>query len=796
VGVAGELCVSGVGLARGYWHRAELTEEKFILNPFTNGEAGYERMYRTGDLARWMPDGNIEHLGRIDHQVKIRGYRIELGEVEANLLKVEAVQEAIILAREDAQGQNQLVAYYVAEREVSTGELRNLLGEKLPNYMVPSYFVQLEFMPLTPNGKIDRKALPLPLPEWASSLDIAYFAPRNEMEQQLANLWQTVLGVEKVSIDENFFELGGHSLKAIQLVSKAQESGIPLGVHQVLQHQTIRSLSDRLSLDKVVTKQDTSWLTDVTAAEQWISETFIVQAMLQFVPNDERDYLFLHVYPFRSDQVDEITTGISSHIHSELHPHYIVPMGEEDASQRVRTGYTELEQTDEEQANNHQCQSESEEWILKIAEMNARWDEHLLSSEAIHRFPLAPAQHYHLMHAAPSGTVVRLDQYVDVERLSTAVRQLIHRHELLRSVLVQSNGIWEWEVRPTPEHISLPCVDLSVYPVQTQQQLLPFIMSNLYFEPYEQKQALQYRMVLVRLNLREYLLLLPCSHIIFDATSSVVLHNQLLEEYDHTQQSQTVKTFHYHDYVDHIRQGPQGLSDPQIVEQFKLQAFDNNNSRIHARTRECNYAESTSFIWELKLHDIPKQDGATNLSNISLQMGFQFFSSYFEQTEVPLWLTQYGRQYGDRNYFGSLGEYIDHIPVLLQKEEEISYENVIQKPLDVAANHHLNFFNLIFNEEMKSVYPQSSSILKKNFEQLPIVFNYLGKMQEDSKLLSTLNRPKKDANGSKAIFFESAYTASVLKISLSLPYEEDCEEIYRLFQAANEKVLSDLIIPQ
>ncbi|WP_155252388.1 amino acid adenylation domain-containing protein, partial [Paenibacillus polymyxa] len=156
VGVAGELCVSGVGLARGYLNRPELTDEKFIPNPFTDGEAGYERMYRTGDLARWMPDGNIEHLGRIDHQVKIRGYRIELGEVEANMLKVEAVQEVIVLAHEDEQGQHQLVAYYVAEREVSTSELRSLLGEKLPNYMVPSYFVQLEHMPLTPNGKIDR----------------------------------------------------------------------------------------------------------------------------------------------------------------------------------------------------------------------------------------------------------------------------------------------------------------------------------------------------------------------------------------------------------------------------------------------------------------------------------------------------------------------------------------------------------------------------------------------------------------------------------------------------------------
>ncbi|WP_155983777.1 AMP-binding enzyme, partial [Paenibacillus sp. 1-18] len=162
VGVPGELCVSGLGLARGYLDRPELTAEKFVPNPFAAGEAGYERMYRTGDLARWMPDGNIEYLGRIDHQVKIRGYRIELGEVEAQILKVEEVQEVIVLAQADEQGQNQLVAYYVAERDVSAGELRSLLGEELPNYMVPSYLVQLEQMPLTPNGKIDRKALPAP----------------------------------------------------------------------------------------------------------------------------------------------------------------------------------------------------------------------------------------------------------------------------------------------------------------------------------------------------------------------------------------------------------------------------------------------------------------------------------------------------------------------------------------------------------------------------------------------------------------------------------------------------------
>ncbi|MGX1572664.1 amino acid adenylation domain-containing protein, partial [Paenibacillus terrae] len=195
-GVAGELCVSGPGLARGYLDRPEMTAEKFVPNPFAAGEAGYERMYRTGDLARWMPDGNIEYLGRIDHQVKIRGYRIELGEVEAQMLKVEDVQEVIVLAQADEQGQNQLVAYYVAEREVNAGELRSLLGEELPNYMVPSYLVQLEHMPLTPNGKIDRKALPAPEDSQQSGAD--YVAPRTWVEVKLAQIWQDVLGLAQV----------------------------------------------------------------------------------------------------------------------------------------------------------------------------------------------------------------------------------------------------------------------------------------------------------------------------------------------------------------------------------------------------------------------------------------------------------------------------------------------------------------------------------------------------------------------------------------------------------------------
>ncbi|WP_036632465.1 AMP-binding enzyme, partial [Paenibacillus massiliensis] len=172
----GELCIGGVGVARGYLNRPELTAEKFVRDPFSDERAGFGQMYRTGDLARWLPDGNIEYLGRIDHQVKIRGYRIELGEVEAQLLQVESVREAVVMARADETGQKQLVAYYVASVELGAAELRSEMGRELPSYMVPTYFIQMEQMPLSPNGKIDRKALPAP--EGGLQSEAAYVAPR------------------------------------------------------------------------------------------------------------------------------------------------------------------------------------------------------------------------------------------------------------------------------------------------------------------------------------------------------------------------------------------------------------------------------------------------------------------------------------------------------------------------------------------------------------------------------------------------------------------------------------------
>jgi amino acid adenylation domain-containing protein len=218
VGVVGELLLAGEGLARGYLERPGMTAEKWIPNPFSATPGG--RMYRTGDLARWLPDGELECVGRIDQQVKVRGFRIELGEIEAALEALEGVAEAVVTARDDESGEKRLVAYVVpaGSEAPSAAELKAAVQHRVPEYMVPSFFVTLDALPLSPNGKVDRKALPAP--DAASSSADEYVAPRTADEIALAAIWSEVLGVERVGVYDSFFELGGHSLLATRVASR------------------------------------------------------------------------------------------------------------------------------------------------------------------------------------------------------------------------------------------------------------------------------------------------------------------------------------------------------------------------------------------------------------------------------------------------------------------------------------------------------------------------------------------------------------------------------------------------
>lgn len=238
VGAVGELCVGGDGVGRGYLNRRELTCERFPDNPYVEGE----RLYRSGDLAMLQPDGELIYFGRMDHQVKIRGHRVELGEIETALLECAPVREAVVLAREDEGGNKNLCAYYVSDSELTVPELKGHLSDRLPDYMVPAYFIPVPRIPVTANNKLDRAALPLP--EAAVATGEPYEGPQNETEERLLKIWREFLNVDKMGVNDNFFSLGGDSIRAISLVNRInREMGVTAAVRDIYLNQTVRELA-------------------------------------------------------------------------------------------------------------------------------------------------------------------------------------------------------------------------------------------------------------------------------------------------------------------------------------------------------------------------------------------------------------------------------------------------------------------------------------------------------------------------------------------------------------------------
>jgi non-ribosomal peptide synthase protein (TIGR01720 family) len=292
VGVIGELCITGVGVGMGYINDLQRTNEKFIPNPFSHVKS--ERLYKTGDLACYLSDGNIQYLGRIDNQVKIRGFRIELGEIETALSKHSDVQSSCVISREDTPGDKRLVAYIVPQPQVTPtiSQLRSFLKEKLPDYMVPSTFVTLESLPLTPSGKIDRRALPEP--EARTGIESSLVAPRTPIEEKLAKIWAQVLRVEIVGIHDNFFELGGDSILSIQIITRAKVAGIKLTVKQLFANQTIAQLATVAGTTKALSIEQglVTGTLPLTPIQHWFFEQKLPdkhhfnQSFLLTVPSD------------------------------------------------------------------------------------------------------------------------------------------------------------------------------------------------------------------------------------------------------------------------------------------------------------------------------------------------------------------------------------------------------------------------------------------------------------------------------------------------------------------------------
>jgi len=276
IGVEGEIYVSGDGIARGYLNNTKLTEELFLNHPFMQNE----KLYKTGDIGVWLTNGQIDFRGRRDEQVKIRGFRVELGEIENALLTHPNIRQAFVITRQLDDGNKELVAYIVGQ--VNITEIRAYLANNLPDYMIPAHFVSLDSLPLNLNGKVDKQALPTP-ESTSLTLGTTYVAPRTEIEQQLAAVWQKVLDKQKIGIYDNYFALGGDSIKAIQIASRLHQENLKVEVKDIFLHQTIAELAEQVGAVKnVINQSDISGNVPLTAVQAWLFEHYLLEHCAHF----------------------------------------------------------------------------------------------------------------------------------------------------------------------------------------------------------------------------------------------------------------------------------------------------------------------------------------------------------------------------------------------------------------------------------------------------------------------------------------------------------------------------------
>ncbi len=770
IGIPGELHIGGDCVARGYVNREELTEEKFVEDPYEPGG----RMYRTGDLARWLPDGNIEYMGRIDHQVKIRGYRIELGEIEAALLAHDGVRAAAVLARaDDRTGMPSLGAYVVAEPHVTTAMLRQNLSVSVPEYMIPAYFVFLDQMPLTSSGKINRRMLLEIELEFGTGTE--YVEPSSELEKELVEIWMSVLGIEHVGIDDNFFELGGHSLTAIQLASRLQ--GIwssELRLSSIYQYPTVRELALHV---EGMEENHSALAQQFDQIIALLHQKLNVKGWLQQEQFNGKSYIVLHLEDGAISFEKEIMELLDMKCDESIQPHYITWHGEE----TLRL----------EKANLEDIKSI---WTERIDNDLDVFSKAILSLGVIERLPVSPTQRYHLQHSDISGTIIPLEKHMNMEYVEESIRQIIREQDLMRSTLCEENGELQWQVREAPDHLPVPLVDISMYDEDTQQVILNNIVWPYFYRQHELSNSLLYRILIVKKNLKDYMLILPFSHSIFDFMSSEIIKHQFNTYYECVRAGKETpkgSRNRYSDFTTHIMEGPQGVDDLELATTYNLDKFDRAIGRITDFVSQKAVLEGhTTVIWDLK-----SSERAVHLDNTShWEIAFFTFTAfckmYFGLSQVPIWVTQYGRSFGEKRYYDVIGEFVDHIPILTNLDKNlVSLEQQVRQSVQWAAEHNISFANLMYNPDVQNDYPLSGGYLQQALDRMPIVFNFLGELRSEHQLLQTVDLGNVNVEGRTRILCEVWHDSeSNLFVALTLPFSEDESIVRNHLQSALEQL--------
>lgn len=652
IGVNGELCIAGVGLARGYLNNEELTREKFIANPYQDEEV----LYKTGDVARWLPDGNIEYLGRIDHQVKIRGYRIEIGEIELNLLQYPSISQVAIVDK-DIGGAKYLCAYYVAEAEIAIHSLREFLGRKLPNYMIPAYFIRMESLPFNLNGKIDRNLLPEM--DGLINTGILYEEADNETELLVIGICKNILGLKQLGARDNLFEAGGDSIRIAKIHKELKRNNIHISIKDIFYYENVRDICNNcLKKSDSAAESNTGGLKSAGSLSEW------------------KESLTSQLHEF-SDTI----------------------------------------------ANYHK--------ITRVYPITA-----------IQKILLETNQTF-------SGTIMDFDDEVNVDLLSKSIASVVNEQGLLRSVLIQSEHQVMLQEHSLVHGLNIPYLDLSNASQEQNEQVHQYIY-EMYAEHLENTDLynkLLYKVILVKFSDSHYKLYLPISHLIFDAMSVEILHEQIQQAYDNQGELRKPNPLQYEHYVNEVVQGPQEISEQELIERFNLEQFQESFRTYFKKYKKASWTNTTISI---PLTEEIRESVAEMSWEISMKVFLKVLELNFDLDTIPFALMYTGRKYQSHNYYHTVGAFIDILPLSLPRDQ-LADSEMINELITLASTKNINFAALLAHGEPKSKYKKVKQILKEIYGvgtiNIPI-FNYLGLYDSQSRMKEELNRIK-DSHGSK-----------------------------------------------
>lgn len=710
IGMPGELCIGGEGLARGYLNLPDLTAEKFIDNPFGDG-----RIYCTGDLARWRPDGRIEYMGRMDEQVKIRGFRIELGEIEAVLRKIDTIRDAAVIVRNDKNGAPAICAYFVSDEPLNQKDIRTKIQKELPEYMMPAFLMQIDLIPINNNGKVDKKSLP----EITIKGQKDYLVPRTENEKKVSAIYREVLGIDNVGVSDSFFELGGHSLKAVTVINRIMEnSPIKLMLHDIFLHPTVHDLSlliERKELE-LVKEKDTDFvgmltnkfsLTDSDILKLSIGENYILFIKEQLLENHSKEIaglltgqplLALPSYLFPIDcikiigqsdkyEIDAIAETIKLHYYQNINVKQIISSLDNEVNQYAKI---------------------------------------ILQSVMIKEHELAPIQKFSAKLRILNN-MIEMDFFepVNRKRLDDIWNSFVLINPYLRSAVhLPISKIQEYQVTG---RLRIPFIDMTYMIKKHQDSIIKKVME--YFWSFENLNNyagnfLTNLPVLVKVHECHYKLILPCTHMVFDGYSSEFLKNQISSLY-HEQSviKDLIEDCNYSQFLELIKTGPLQISEQKIIEKLDLIQF----VRCVKKYQELvDGLEFKLLRFEFALQKLDYELNEDKLFKLSLNIYMAILKALFPDTDLPLFLVHTGRAYSEVNFYHSIGEYIDIIPVVI-KEGTVELNRHVLALLDFVKQHNINFTSFL-EGEYGDKYPSITQILSglnfdiKNFP----LFNYQG----------------------------------------------------------------------